>query len=126
EADRLTDSEKLDIDTNFVQLLKGKDFEAPTAVLAFSSFLEKIQSETNVKLTSMRQHIIWNYWKELDQSLNLQLFSKPTLNQEDIGLYHYFFLLGKHLNLYRITGNKLTPTGVLKAYQELSHKEKFV
>nr|WP_280516887.1 SEC-C metal-binding domain-containing protein [Lederbergia sp. NSJ-179] len=122
----LTGDEKLNIDPNFVQLLMEKNFEAPIAVFAFSAFLEKIQSEANVKLTSTRQHITRNFWKELDQLLNLQLFSKPTLNQEDIGLYHYFYLLGEHLKLYRITGNKLIPTKLLPHYQALSHEEKFV
>ncbi|MFD1037315.1 SEC-C metal-binding domain-containing protein [Virgibacillus byunsanensis] len=122
----LADEEKLDIDTNFVQLLKEKNVEAPTAVIAFSSFLKKIQSEKNVKLTSMRQNITRNFWKQLDELLNLQLFSKPTLNQEDIGLYHYFYLLGIQLKLFRITGNKIIPTELLKHYQELSHEEKFV
>lgn len=127
EFSLLADNDQIfDLDNDFVQTLTGKNIESPIAVLVFSAFLEKIDSKPSVKLTKVRKHITRNFWKELDQIFDLQLFSTPTLNQEDIGLYHYFYLLGKHLKLYRITGNKLIPTELLQSFLKLSDGEKFV
>ncbi|MEI3598385.1 MULTISPECIES: SEC-C metal-binding domain-containing protein [unclassified Oceanobacillus] len=125
-AYQLEESDALDVDPNFVRLLNERNVKAPIAVNAFTSFLEKIQQEKYVKLTSGRQNITRKFWQELDHALDLGLFTKPTLNQEDIGLFHFFYVAGNHLRLYRIKGNRLQPTEFLNAYQKLTDEEKFV
>ena len=125
-AYQFDENHTLDIDANFVHLLNERTFDNPIAVKAFSAFIEKIRQEKSVKLTSTKQYITRKFWMELDQSQNLNLFTKPTLNQEDIGLFHFFYVAGSHLKLLRITGNKLEPTKLLNVYQQLTEKEQFV
>ncbi|GEM_PF-1139589 len=125
-ADQSEEEDTIDIDLELVDLLEERDFETPIAVRAFSAFLEKIQNEKSVKLTSSRQHITRRFWQELAQAADLDVFTKPTLNQEDIGLFHFFFLAGKHYRLFRINGNKLEPTDLLEVYQQkLTDKDQY-
>lgn len=98
----------------------------PRIVSDFQVFLALLQETKNTKLTTARNHLPRSFWKELDEKLNWQLFRKPTLNQDQVPLFQFFFYVAVILGLVDDRKQKAEVTSQSSAFLALSEKEQAV
>jgi ribosomal protein S9 len=114
------------VDPKLLQLWMDERTPVPQIVTEFSGFLGAVQEGNNIKLSQARKHLPRKFWKELDERLNLQLFRKPTLNQDQEPVYQFFFYVAVVLGIaeesteLRINGKQLA------AYLALTEQEQAV
>ncbi len=87
------------VDQKLLQLWMDGRTPVPQIVQEFRAFLEAVQTGKNVKLSAARKHLPRKFWSEFDEQLDLQLFRKPTLNQDQEPVYQFFFYAAVVLGL---------------------------
>ncbi|GGI46186.1 hypothetical protein GCM10008018_15860 [Paenibacillus marchantiophytorum] len=95
----------------------------PKIVSDFQAFLAMLQTTKNTKLTTARKHLPRSFWKEIDEELNWQLFYKPTLNQDQMPLFQFFFYVAVELGLLDDSKQKASTTHQLSSYLALTEQE---
>lgn len=114
------------VDQKLLQLWMDGRTPVPQIVGEFNAFLEAVQDGKNVKLSAARKHLPRKFWSEFDEKLGLQLFRKPTLNQDQEPVYQFFFYVALVLGMTE-EGTQLTVNAKqLANYMALSEQEQAV
>lgn len=95
------------VDPKLLQLWMDGRTPVPQIVGEFKAFLEAVQDGKNVKLSAARKHLPRKFWSDFDEQQNLQLFRKPTLNQDQEPVYQFFFYVALVLGMTE-EGTQLT------------------
>lgn len=109
-------SSGLDVDDLLVAPLKAIDFDQPPFFDMFNAFLKILDQKQRHKVTNGTQHLTRAFWKDFDEMNDLNLFTKPNLNQQDIPLFHLLYAFGVAGDFFIIDGNHLVPTGFVTDY----------
>ncbi|WP_029198425.1 SEC-C metal-binding domain-containing protein [Paenibacillus alginolyticus] len=87
------------VDKSLLEQWMDEKTTVPQIVADYQKFLTAVQDTRRLKLTPSRHHLPRKFWKELDERLDLQLFHKLTLNQDNVPLFQFFFYAAQHLGL---------------------------
>ncbi|KRF39090.1 YecA family protein [Paenibacillus sp. Soil787] len=98
----------------------------PQIVADFQKFLASLQDAKSLKLTPSRQHLPRKFWKELDEKLGWELFYKPTLNQDNVPLFQFFFYTAQQLGLIAGIKQQCIITQQADGFLALTDKEQAV
>jgi hypothetical protein len=107
------------------QWMDGKS-AVPQIVADFQMFLAFLEDAKSIKLTPARQHLPRSFWKELDEKLGWDLFRKPTLNQDQVPLFQFFFYAAENLGLIKESKQQCIVTNQAASYLALTNKEQAV
>ncbi|MDR6552218.1 SEC-C metal-binding domain-containing protein [Paenibacillus qinlingensis] len=114
------------VDEKLYQLWMDGRTAVPQIVQEFRAFLDAVQAGKNVKLSAARKHLPRKFWSEFDEGQDLQLFRKPTLNQDQEPVYQFFFYVALVLGVTE-EGTQLTVNAKqLANYLALSEQEQAV
>jgi hypothetical protein len=116
----------LDVDPKLLQLWMDGRTPTPQIVTEFGEFLAAVQEGKNIKLSQARKHLPRKFWKELDERLNLQLFRKPTLNQDQEPVYQFFFYVAIVLGMTEESTELRINENQLADYLAFSEQEQAV
>ncbi|WP_246358797.1 SEC-C metal-binding domain-containing protein [Paenibacillus phytorum] len=111
------------VDKSLLEQWMDEKTALPQIVADFQMFLASLQDAKSLKLTPARQHLPRNFWKELDEKLGWELFRKPTLNQDQVPLFQFFFYAAEHLGLISESKKQCVVTNQAASYLALTDKE---
>lgn len=114
------------VDQKLLQLWMDGRTPVPQIVKEFRSFLEAVQTGKNVKLSAARKHLPRKFWSEFDEEQNLQLFRKPTLNQDQESVYQFFFYVALVLGITEEETQLTVNAKQLAFYLALTEQEQAV
>ncbi|KRE51039.1 YecA family protein [Paenibacillus sp. Soil724D2] len=114
------------VDKSLLEQWMDEKTAVPQIVADFQMFLASLQDAKNIKLTTARQHLPRNFWKELDEKLGLALFRKPTLNQDQVPLFQFFFYAAENLGLITESKQQCVVTNQAARYLNLTNMEQAV
>ncbi|MCY9692581.1 YecA family protein [Paenibacillus alginolyticus] len=114
------------VDKKLLEQWMDEKTAVPQIVADFQIFLASLQDAKSIKLTTARQHLPRNFWKELNEKLGWELFRKPTLNQDQVPLFQFFFYAAEHLGLITGIKQQCVVTNQAASYLALTDKEQGV
>lgn len=114
------------VDKRLLEQWMDEKTAVPQIVADFQMFLASLQDAKNIKLTPARQHLPRKFWKELDEKLGWDLFRKPTLNQDQVPLFQFFFYAAENLGLIAESKQQCVVTNQAASYLALTNKEQAV
>ncbi|WP_246320264.1 SEC-C metal-binding domain-containing protein [Paenibacillus qinlingensis] len=114
------------VDQKLLQLWMDERTPVPPIVHEFRAFLEAVQTGKNVKLSAARKHLPRKFWSEFDEQQNLQLFRKPTLNQDQEPVYQFFFYVALVLGITEEEAQLTVNAKQLSFYLALTEQEQAV
>lgn len=102
-----------------ISVLEKHTGQAVSIIPIFRHVLGQIQTTSPFKTTT-RGHFPRSFWLEVDDAFTLQLFRKPSLNQEDIPLYQFLYQVLIHTGAIQVEKQKASPTSHLTDLLNLS------
>ncbi|WP_261302614.1 SEC-C metal-binding domain-containing protein [Paenibacillus andongensis] len=114
------------VDKRLLEQWMDEKTALPQIVADFQMFLSSLQDAKSIKLTTARQHLPRKFWKELDEKLGWELFRKPTLNQDQVPLFQFFFYAAEYLGLITESKQQCVVTNQAASYLTLTNKEQAV
>ncbi|OCT11116.1 hypothetical protein A8709_05355 [Paenibacillus pectinilyticus] len=114
------------VDPKLLQLWMDGRTPVPPIVAEFNAYLEAVQNSKDIKLSAARKHMPRKFWKAFDEQLNLQLFRKPTLNQDQEPVYQFFFYVALVLGITEEGTQLKVNKQRLATYLALSEQEQAV
>lgn len=106
-----------------LNVLQKHNIETASIVPIFRHVVERIAAVSSIKTSATRPHFARPFWLEVGTTLGLQLFKRPSLNQEDIPLYQFIYQVLVHTGAVQLTTKKAAAAPCLHELLALSDME---